>query len=31
MVNHDINLAIKYSDKIIVFNKGEIEKECNPN
>ena len=31
MANHDINLAIKYSDKIIVFNKGEIEKECNPN
>ncbi len=31
MVNHDINLAIKYSDKIIVFNKGQIEKECNPN
>jgi iron complex transport system ATP-binding protein len=31
MVNHDINLAIKYSDKIIVFNKGEIERECTPN
>ena len=31
MVNHDINLAIKFSDKIIVFNKGKIEKECTPN
>lgn len=31
MVNHDINLAVKFSDKIIVFNSGKIEKECTPN
>lgn len=30
MVNHDINLALRFSKKIVLFNKGELEVACNP-